>query len=85
MDDNITAARQRLHQALISGEQTDGHREALARLEADLEASGAKVEVQAEKAEARQTKALEKRSQALVAEVQAAIDLTLSRFPCPEV
>lgn len=78
--ERLQQARQRLQDALIQGQPTDAHREAVARLERDQDAAAARQAADAvAAADARETAAAE-RSQAIAADARRRIERSLSRF-----
>jgi len=81
--DRIEQARHRLAEALVAGEDTGAYREALARLEADLERSAASEQSKVAKAQSDHEQMVAERSAEIASEVRAAIEATIARFPIP--
>ncbi len=78
--DRLSAARERLRAALVAGQATDDHREAVERLERDLAAADARSANANAAADLERAGIVRTRSEQLAADARERIARSLSRF-----
>lgn len=79
----IDAARTRLRDALLAGQDTTPYRQAIAKLEAGAQSAQARARAAEQDAAAARTLAAQDRAKEIAATLQARIDAMLAQFPLP--
>lgn len=83
MTSPIDAARARLADALLAGQDTAPHRAAIARLEANARAAEERRTTDAVATDVQRAAAVGERADAIASETQARVDALLARHPVP--
>lgn len=79
----ISAARERLHAALLAGQDTAPHRLAIQKLETAARTAQEREEASAAHDAAARAVVVQERATVIAADLQACIDAMLARFPLP--
>lgn len=82
--DRLQAAQDRLRAALVAGQPTEAHRQAIATIEADIERERERQQKSVAEQAQHRAAAVTHRATEIAAAVRERIAASLARFPIPE-